>query len=216
MAQVKDAAIRKWQQIDASKKTMFFAVAGAAFVSGMAIVIALFLIQQITFHAKVWGAKQQTISTLRHNIDAVKELKNNVRALEANQALGLVKVKEENSPLQSVLDALPAEANADALGASLQTKFVGAVDGLSLESLTVTPSSEATDTDTTLQFSLSVSGSPEKLKELLTRFERSIRVISISSADIQAGDGRLTMNIRGQAHYEPAQHVNLETKVVKP
>ena len=33
-----DVAIRKRQQIDSSKKTMFFFVAGAAFLAGVALV----------------------------------------------------------------------------------------------------------------------------------------------------------------------------------
>ena len=37
-----DVAIRKRQQIDSSKKTMFFFVAGAAFLAGVALVVSIF------------------------------------------------------------------------------------------------------------------------------------------------------------------------------
>ena len=40
----KDVAVRKRQQIDSSRKTMFVFVAGAAFLAGIALVISIFLI----------------------------------------------------------------------------------------------------------------------------------------------------------------------------
>lgn len=218
MAADKEVAIRKRQQIDASKKTMFLFVAGAAFLAGVALVVTIFLVQQIVFHARVMATKAGTIGTLEHNIKTAKELKDNIRVLETNEALGILKGRDGNSPLQVVLDALPAEPNVDALGASLQQKFIAAVPGLTLESLAVEPLTTDGDqpSDSSLQFSLSVSGSAEKLKELLQRFERSIRVIEITSAEIQAGEGRVVLSVRGKAFYQPAQEVNLEPKVVKP
>ena len=63
-----DVAIRKRQQIDSSKKTMFFFVAGAAFLAGVALVVSIFLIQQIIFHSKVIATKNGTVSTFHSNI----------------------------------------------------------------------------------------------------------------------------------------------------
>ncbi len=48
------------------------------------------------------------------------------------------------------------------------------------------------------------------------KFERSIRVIELTSVEVQAGGQGLTMDVVGRAYYEPAQTVELETKVVKP
>lgn len=219
MPEKRDVAARKRQQIDASQKTMFLSVAAAAFLTGIAAVVSIFLVKQVLFHGQVWGAKQETIRTLDTNISQAKELKDAVRALEASEALGAVKLKQDGNALQSVLDALPATANPEALGASLQQKFIAPVEGLTLESLSVegigSGDGEQAD-DLSIGFTMSVSGSAEKLKELLVRFERSIRVITITSSKLTANDKRLTLDITGQAHYEPAQHVNLETKVVKP
>ena len=41
----KEVAIRKRQQIDSSKKTMFIFVASAAFLAGIALVVSIFLLQ---------------------------------------------------------------------------------------------------------------------------------------------------------------------------
>lgn len=220
----KDVTIRKRQQIDSSKKTMFIFVAGAAFIAGVAAVVGVFLVKQILFHASVISVKQGTIATLEKNQDRVAELKDNIRLLETNSRLNGLKLKDGSSALQVVLDALPTEANADALGASLQNSFVGAVDGLRLETMTVTPvnseevlADEAEVMGNSLVFRMSVTGQPAQLKQLLSRFEKSIRPIRLTMIEMQASDGgRLTMAIQGQAQYEPAQKLEVGTKVVKP
>jgi len=138
-----------------------------------------------------------------------------------------VKANSENSALQTVLDALPDNPNADAFGASIKNKFVDTVEGLTLDNLSVTSpnsqgeesedgDSESTYSPNTLSFSLEVSGSADKLRELLTKFERSIRVIELKSFEIHTSEDKLSLTIQGVAYYEPAQNVHLEKKVVKP
>ncbi len=221
----KEVALRKRQQIDSSKRTMFIVVAVVALVSGIALVVSFFLVQQILFHGKVISAKQSTLDTIKSNIAVVDDLKNNVRVLDTNTALNSVRTSEESSALQVILDALPAESNADALGASLQIRFAGEVSGLKVDSLVVTPtdiensSSNSADLDSntsSIGFTMSVSGSADMLKEFLTRLERSIRVIEITSVDIRTGSDGLTMNLVGRAYYEPGHNIELGTKVVKP
>ncbi len=63
---------------------------------------------------------------------------------------------------------------------------------------------------------MTVHGSADGLKELMTRFERSIRVIKLLSVNIQSGDDGLTMTIGGEAYYEPGRTIELGTEVVKP
>ena len=223
MATDKDVTLRKRQQIDSSKKTMFLFVAGAAFIAGVSLVVAYFLVQQIIFDGKVWNAKQETIATLDKNSTAIDELKKKIRVLETNTALNSVKIKDDSNALQTILDALPDNANADALGASLQNKFIGGVDGLTLDTLSVGSADEMASSgeegeagSSAITFSMSVSGSADQLKELLTRFERSIRVIDITSAELQANERDLSLTILGKAYFEPAQVIELQSKVVKP
>ena len=219
----KNAAIRKRQQIDSSNRTMFAFVAGSAFIVGAAIVVAIFLGQQIVFNTKIINEKSKTVKTLKGNIEAVDELKKGLGVLETDEALASVKLGQDNSALQSVLDALPAEPNVDALGASLQERFIGAVDGLSLENLTIAPDNSSKSSlggdGGYISFSMSVSdpsGGMDKFRELLARFEKSIRVIEVQSIEIQSTDNRASINIKGRARYELAQHVELETKIIKP
>lgn len=214
----KDMAIRKRQQIDSSKRTMFGAVAIAALMAGAGLVVMYFLAQQIIFNTKVFGEKQATLSTLRKNLLTIEELKSNIRVLDTNEALRSVRTDDNASAVQVVLDALPADANVDALGASLQTKFVGAVNGLKVESLQVElPEGEAAEGEhPSIHFTMTVSGSAAGLKELLTRFEKSIRVIDMASISLQSADTQWAMTIQGRAFYEPARTIELGTKVVKP
>lgn len=215
----KEVAIRKRQQIDSSKKTMFLFVASAAFLSGIAVVVSIFLIQQIVFHSKVIIEKQTTISRLDKNIENVNKLKDNVRVLETDAALNSVKSSDESSALQTILDALPDTANADALGASVKSRFIDTVDGITINNLMVSPvNNEETGEAAAdaVTFSLEVMGDGNKLKELLTKFERSIRVIELSSFEVRSGDNHLSLVIQGRAFYEPAQVVQLQKKVVKP
>lgn len=226
----KDVALRKRQQIDLSKRTMFIFVAVAAFVSGIALVVSFFLVQQIWFQGRVISQKQATVNTINANLKAVDGLKDNIRLLDTNEALNSVKSSDDSSAVQAVLDALPTEPNADALGASLQVMFVGAIDGLAIESLSVSDlsdegalsasdsgsESEPTDPNLGIGFSMRVSGSAEQLKALLARFERSIRVIKIDSLSVEASKDSLTMDIQGLAYYQPAYDVKIDKKVIKP
>ena len=226
----KDVALRKRQQIDSSKRTMFIFVAVAAFVSGMALVVSFFLVQQIWFQGRVISQKQATVNTINANLKAVDGLKDNIRLLDTNEALSSVKSSDDSSAVQAVLDALPTEPNADALGASLQVMFVGAIDGLTIESLSVTDPSdegaltasgsdsepESNDPNLGIGFSMSVSGSAEQLKALLARFERSIRVIKIDSLRVEASKYSLKMDIEGREYYQPAYDVKIDKKVIKP
>lgn len=217
----KGVAIRKRQQIDSSKKTMFIFVASAAFLAGIALVVSIFLIQQIVFHSKIIIEKQSTISRLDKNLTTIDELKKNIRVLDTNTALNSIKSSDESNALQTVLDALPDNPNADAFGASLKNKFIDTTTGVTIQSLSVSQAGSAGEGSgsapaNTVSFTMEVSGPADRLKELLTKFESSIRVIDLKALEIQRNEDRLSLVVRGVAYYEPAQTVQLENKVVKP
>ena len=163
----KEVAIRKRQQIDSSKKTMFIFVASAAFLAGIALVVSIFLVQQIVFHSKILLEKQNTISRLDKNLSSVDELKKNIRVLDTNTALNSIKSSSESNALQTILDALPDNANADALGASLKNKFIDTTTGVTIQNLTVAQSgsdseSSGSTSENAISFTMEVSGPAEK------------------------------------------------------
>lgn len=229
---IKEVAVRKRQQIAKANRTMFLWVAGVSVVVGFAAVGSIFLVQKLAFNQKVINEKNNTVSILTKNNAAVAELEDNIRLLDTNEGLNSAKAKPDDKALQVVLDALPADANSLALGSSLQGKLIAGIDGLTLESLNITPvAGVEVTTDTEVQdasaatdgtqanqigFTLAVSGDANALKTLLNRFEHSIRAIDITNLTLEQTSGKLTMTIEGHAFYEPARAIELKDKVVKP
>lgn len=229
----KETALRKRQQIARANRMMFMWVAGVSVVVGVAIVIALFLVQKALFNEKVLAEKTNTASSLEKNNEVIDELKDEIRVLNTNEALRSITESGEAQPVQVILDALPSDANSSALGSSLQEKFLND-PALTIESLNVDPIagiealgdtnvqdlSAATDGgENQISFRFSVSTGVENasaLKSLLQRLERSIRAINITMLDIETQGNRLILSVEGHAFYEPARTVELKNKTVTP
>lgn len=223
---------QKRQKIQDSSRTMFIWVAGMSAVVGFCGVVAWFVFQQAAFKIKVVNEKNTTVKTLRANNTAVSTLEDNIRVLETNGPLRVSRANEDQNAVQVILDALPADANSLALGGSLQERLIKGVPNLTLESLSVDPTSTSlvsgetasnTPTDGTstsenkITFKLVVnSPDPNALKEMLSRFERSIRVIDIDNLTLDRTEKLYTLTLQAHAYYEPARVIELHEKVVKP
>lgn len=227
-------ALRKRQQIANANRMMFLWVAAISAVVGIAIVGSIFLYQKAAFNEKVLNIKSTTASTLRNNNKAIPELEDKIRQMNTNQALIDSMAPNQEQPIRVVLDALPADANSPAFGASLQEKFLND-PALKIESLIVdnvvgieTQESEAvvdasqTTGDTasneiTFRFSVSADiANVNALKDLLQKLERSIRAIDLTSLKIETQGNRLLLSVEGRAFYEPAKTVELKDETVKP
>lgn len=233
MAVTETVALRKRQQIAKANRMMFVWVAVASAVVGVSLVFSFLLFQKLTFNEKVLFEKNKTVSTLKANNKAVSELEANVRLLETNQALATAKSSSEENNLQVVLDALPADANSLAFGASLQGRLLSGISGLTIETTTVDPvegvesvsdqqqnTKDASSGDTgaysTINFRFTVNGSADALHEVLQRLERSIRAVNVTSVTTESNNGKLKLTVAGHAFYEPARTVELKDKTVKP
>jgi hypothetical protein len=225
MQPARSIAIRKRTQIAKENRKMFLWVAGASVIFGVALVIAIFLVQVISFNQKVINEKSKTNETLIHNNNVVDELQQKVMALDANQALIDSKANLTDDTLQVVLDALPSEPNSLALGASLQNKLLAGISGLTLNSLQVTPIqgveslsntvSDVSSTANEINFTFSISGNETALKSALINLERSIRTIDLVSVKIENQGQMRVLTAIGRAYYEPALTVGLKDKVIK-
>ena len=213
----------KRRAIADSSRTMFLWVAGMSAVVGMCVVIAVFLGQQIMFKAEVVGKMTTTLNTLKDNNKVASDLVSNVVVLETDPGLNAVKAKPEDKALQVVLDALPADRNSLALGASLQDNLLVNIDGLTIESLTVDVggSGDSTmgivqDGDSTIPIKIQVSATnANAIKEMLLRLERSIRIIDIDGLTLERSDTSYQASITAKAYYQPAKQVQL-TQVTVP
>lgn len=225
----KDAALRKRTQIAKANRTMFLWVAIVSVILGVALVGSIFLVQKIIFNERVLAEKGKTVSTLEKNNVNIKKLEENIRALDTNADLSKVKVNSDDQAIQVILDALPSVANSNALGASIQTKLLAGIPGLTLVTLqvdpvlgveTLDPSTQTTTVaapsgQAEITFRFSVSGSETALKAVLTNLERSIRTINISSLRIESQGTSRLLTVQASAFYEPARVVELRDKVVK-
>lgn len=226
--------IKKQDKIASANRTMFLWVSGVSAIVGFAVVLSLFLGQKIIFGEKVLAEKERTASTLEKNIKVIPELKDNVRVLDTNEGLKQARLSDTDRPIQSVLDALPADANSTALGASLQSKLLSGISGVTLDTIKVDPvygletdqsaaeedaSATTTTAENTISFTLTVSTpttNPDALREVLVRLEKSIRAINVQTLSITTQSSRLALTASGVAYYEPEKSIKLKDKVVRP
>lgn len=218
--------IRKQVLIDQTSKAVFTWVVVASSLIGAAVVLMILLVQLLIFNEKVLHEKGKTADQLRKNITAAKELKAGIKVVDASPQLKVVRLNEDTPAIQSVLDALPADANDLALGASLQQKLLADVPGVSVESVSFaagsgTPSgavggSSPSSEEMSQQFSFTVSGSPEALRTVLQRLERSIRAVDIQSISASSREsGVVTLQISGSVSYLPPAKLEMKQKVIK-
>lgn len=220
-----DVAIRKRQQIAQANKMMFIWVSVASVIIGASLVSCLFFSKKIAFNNKVISAKNQTVETLKANNEAVPELVNKIRLQNTSEALGDSRAQPEEEPLQVILDALPADANSAALGASLQEVLLKS-DGVNLTSLNVdlvsgaessTSVATTSSESNTIGFTFVVSvKNLDDLRGLLTRLERSIRAIKVNNMTIEMQQSQITMTVTAEAFYQPSIDAGLKNKVVNP
>jgi len=223
----KDVAIRKRSQIAKANRTMFLWIAIASALVGSALVVSIFLAQKLFYNEKVLAAKQTTLSTLEYNNSIIKDLQDEIRVLDTNEALASVKANPSDQALQVILDALPSEANSLALGASLQNKLL--IDVPVIESLQVDPVvGVETSTDSELAvidagpseisnvitFQFVVEGNQEQLKKILQNLEHSIRTIEVTSLKIEISSTGPKMTVQARAFYEPAKTIEVTEEPV--
>lgn len=215
--------VKKQSLIDKTRKSVIILVAGASMLVGAMIVISGIFIQNLLFNNKVMDAQSKTITTLNKNIEVVPELKSEVRVLNTNEQLIEARSSSEAKALQTVLDALPADANRLALGASLEQEIFKDISGLTVQSLSVDPSiGSANDGSTmdsgelgTLTFSATISGTPEALKLGLQRLERSVRSMSVQTINGTTSGNNVTLTIVGVAYYLKPVDLNLTDMKVR-
>lgn len=215
----------KRKAIADSNKTMFLWVAGMSVVVGMCVVVMIFLGQQIAFKLKVVSELTSAVNNINYNNDHADELLENIRVLGTNSALSNLKANGSENPLQVPLDALPADRNTLALGASLQEVLLTGVDGLKIEAITIDADAataiegeDGADTSaTSIPISIQLTASSANtIKDVLSRLERSIRIIDIDSFVLERSDTQYEASILAHAYYEPAQELKLQTKTVMP
>lgn len=172
MDENKEVAIRKYSAIAKANKSMFISVSIASVVASSAAVLATFLVQKIIFKTKVIEFQNKTISSIRVSSGNIEGLKSKVKELQTNEDLLNSKADAEDNALRVILDSLPAEGNAEAIGSSLSSRIFN-VGGLTVENLTVDPVDNTND-------ELSSSASSSSLDSSSSNSEISDRVRTVN------------------------------------
>lgn len=145
----REVAIQKYNAIAKANRTMFIVVAIASVVISAAVVLSILLAQKIAFRSKIIAKQSETLTAIDNSVKNIEKLKKEVQSLQSNDALKDSRANEEDNALRVILDALPADANTEAIGASLRNNILD-VPGIVVESISVDPiAPESTDSTST-------------------------------------------------------------------
>lgn len=218
--------LKKRQQIDNASRSMFIWVAVAAVAVSICVVMAQFLFQKWSYNTRVLNAKYAAADTLKKNIVNAKQLQEAVNNLVSNQDLASVKTNTDDPNTQSVLDALPSRFDPTALGTSLQQAILSR-SGVAIEGITVPSDEEGTTTTTDgstpevdatpkeMKFEITVSGSYDKIRNMMLDLERTIRPMKVTSITLNGDDSAMTAAIAGVTYYQPSKSATIKQEVVK-
>lgn len=234
MAITKDKKItglKKREQIAKANKTVFIWVAAAGVALSLGIAIGQVLISQALFNQKIISEKSKTSATLTQNIEASKELKQNVDRLLVNQDLLRARAGQDDSAWKVVLDALPTANEPLAFGSSLQLALLPKT-GATIENLSIgegeggsmevagpvtDPAAEGSAAGGgQIPFSFTATGNISQIRNVFTVLEQSIRPIAITAATVEGSDNNLKVTIQGYTSYQDAKSVTLQKKSVTP
>lgn len=220
--------LKKRQQIDNASRSMFIWVAIAAVAVSVCVVMAQFLFQKWSYNTRVLNVKYAAADTLKKNIVNAKQLQEAVNNLVSNQDLASVKTNTDDPNTQSVLDALPSKFDPTALGTSLQQAILSR-SGVAIEGITVPSDEGGTSTTTTdggsvpetdatpkeMKFEITVSGSYDKIRNMMLDLERTIRPMKVTSITLNGDDSAMTAAIAGVTYYQPSKSAQIKQEVVK-
>lgn len=216
--------IKKQSLIDKTRKSVILIVAGASIVVGALVVVCGILIQHLMFNTKVIAEQNNTIEIIEANTAQINELEADLRVLNTNEQLMEARSSSDAEALQTVLDALPADPNRLALGASLEQRIFHGLPGLTVQSLSVDSSAGSSGASLqsagggdglgALLFSASISGTPDTLQLSLERLQQSIRAMNVTRINGTAAGNSVTFNITGETYYLQPVDLSLGSKEV--
>ncbi len=221
-----DLLTTKRTLIDRANTTVVIVVSMAAFLLVFSAVATKTLVSQAGYQNRVIDAKEQARDQLIADKEAVKKLRKaydlfistNPNAIGGDR-LGVNKKDGDNAKI--VLDALPSSYDFPALATSMESLV--ATEGVKINSIAGTDDEVAQAANMTsskpepvpMPFELSVSSDYEKVKSVISAFEKSIRPIELLTIDISGDKDGLTMIIGAQTYFQPAKSLNITTKVVQ-
>jgi len=99
---------------------------------------------------------------------------------------------------------------------SVDSLIVDPIVGVESFTSGTTLDATATKAASEVTFHLSVKASQDAVKTILKNFERSIRLLTITSMQIESQPDGDLVTIQGKAYFEPAKNIELRTEVKNP
>jgi hypothetical protein len=215
----------KRKLIDRANTTVVVIAGVTAFVFVFSLIATKTLISQAKYQNRVITADHQTLSLLKTDLTSASQLEtsyNNFTSTSQNIIGGdpAGNGPNDGNNTKIVLDALPSNYDFPAMITSLETLVgssvtLNSISGTDQEATQGSDQSSATPQPVPMPFQISVSSDYASIQSLISEFEHSIRPIQIQSLDISGDQSNLVLNISGQTYYQPAESLNISTKVVQ-
>lgn len=213
--------------IDKANSSLVLITGIAAFLTVFSLVASKTLFSQMVYQNRVLSEKHATVSRLRSDLVAGKQLQTSYEAFTTTptnviggDAAGSGERDGNNAKI--VLDALPSNYDFPALTNSLE-KLITGVNGLEISSITGTDdevaqganASSATPQAVPMPFTVTVKGNYQAIQELIGKFEHSIRPFQVQTMTVSGDQSDLSLTVTAQTFYQPAKSLKIGSKVVK-
>lgn len=212
--------------INKAYATIMIAVSIATFVIMFSLVASKALYSQMRYQSKVSSKKEKALNTLKQNLQTSDQLITSYEAF-ANETTNVLGgnpsgdgPNDGDNP-RIVLDALPSKYDFPALTTSIEKLLND--QGFKLTSITGSDDEVAQSTQDTsadplpveMPFSVEVTTSDNRVKQLMQLFERSIRPIQVHQLVLKSENGQLKATVTAKTFYQPEKNLNLKSEVVR-
>jgi flagellar motor switch/type III secretory pathway protein FliN len=212
--------------IDKAYATILIAISITTFIVMFSLVASKALYSQMRYQSKVSSKKETALDTLKSNLQTSDQLITAYEAFanETTNALGGNPKGDgpnDGDNPRLVLDALPSKYDFPALTTSIEKLLND--KGFSLTSITgnddevaqASQNSSADPQPIEIPFSVEVTTSDGRVKQLMQLFEKSIRPIQVHQLALQSQNGQLKATITAKTFYQPEKNLNVKSEAVK-
>ncbi|MFZ1323682.1 MAG: hypothetical protein WAQ57_00795 [Candidatus Saccharimonadales bacterium] len=208
-------------QVDRDKTMIFIVVAAASVVTVVALMVSRGFWSQANYLDRVASKKEKAVSQLKDNQAAATELKTSYDTfrgqnpnLIGGSPAGQGDRDGDNTKL--ILDALPSKYDFPALTASLEQLLFGyKINGIMGTDDTVVQQTVVAGDKIEIPVSVDVTGNYDAIKDLIGKFDKSIRPFSITQLELRGSNAMLQANFRMKTYYEPEKGLEITEEVVK-
>lgn len=212
--------------INKAYATILLAVGITTFVTVFSLVACKALYSQMRYQSKVSSKKETALKTLKANLQTSDQLITSYEAF-ANETTNVLGgnpkgdgPNDGDNP-RIVLDALPSKYDFPALTTSIEKLLHD--KGFSITSITgnddeVIQSAQDTSAEpqpVEMPFSVDVTTSDQRVKQLIQLFEKSIRPIQVHQMNLQSQNGQVKVTVTAKTFYQPEKSLNVTSEVVK-